>query len=359
MKQYSLPTPLVFWIEEQLKLLNTSLEDSSKIASSVKRMADFYIEYPNSQTPWDESWCKIAQLAYYFPLNFLRNLRVFEELYRINFFPPFLNWYEFGVGLGPSIESFLELKKQILGNSNQPHLKSIHFCEKNIWLQELMQSKIKLKLSTSPTWEEKKFLDIRPSNKIPNFLVFSYSLTELENFPDWIWQADFLLIIEPSTREDGRRLLKFREDALNRNFQVEAPCIHSNPCPLYIHSKKDWCHDRLFFNRPSWMIEIEKHLPFKNPTLTMSYLAIKKKSDTTKLISSIDPSQVNIFRVTGDFLNEKGKTRQLVCRNSEREFLTYLKKSSKVKEFYRGELITINEPIEKKGDELRPQLNKE
>ena len=46
--------------------------------------------------------------------------------------------------------------------------------------------------------------------------------------------------------------------------------------------------------------------------------------------------------VVGDFLDEKGKSRQLICRGPQREFLTFIKKSDNPIELYRGELITLD-----------------
>ncbi len=314
-------------------------------------MADFYIDNPESETPWSESWCRIAQLAYYFPLNYLRNQRVFEELIKVNFFTKSIQWNEFGVGLGPSIESYNQLKKNESLTTLLPAIEKIHFWEKHPWLRETTESRLRTHIKNPPQWLTQTPRALSHQKEFQNFLIFSYSLTELTTIPDWIWSADSILVIEPSTREDGRRLLQFRADALTQNFQVLAPCTHSQACPLLTHSKKDWCHDRIFFNRPQWMLDVEKHLPFKNSTITMSYLALKKKIQPETLTTNAPAS--SLFRVTGDYLDEKGKTRQLVCRGSEREFLTFIKKSSQSQEYARGDLITLTTPLEKKGDELR------
>jgi len=60
-------------------------------------------------------------------------------------------------------------------------------------------------------------------------------------------------------------------------------------------------------------------------------------------------------RVIGDTLREKGKTRQAICRNSEREFLAWLKKSGPASEIPRGSLISSQIYI-KVGNELRPKV---
>jgi hypothetical protein len=334
MKTYSIPLALENWIESQLQRLGASLSQPRLLADAIKRMADFYVEFPSTPTPWSERWCQQAQLAYYFPLNFLRNYRVFEELKQRNFIKTPLHWYEFGVGLGPSLEAFLEV------NPQSTALLSTQLLERSSQAKDLCRQRLQdnHRLQTDWVTQPPKTL------KSNSLLIMSYSLTELESLPSWFWTADSIVVIEPSTRDDGRRLMALREEALKKGFHVAAPCTHAMACPLLTQSKRDWCHDRLAFGRPEWMLKIEEHLPFRNSTLTLSYLALQRNPTTS-------PAPV---RVIGDFLEEKGKTRQLICRDSKREFLTFLTKNTGTPpEFFRGDLLKIAEPIINKGDEIR------
>ncbi len=339
MKSYSIPPQLEAWINFCLQGLGSSLSHSKSLAAAIKRMSDFYVESPEGQTPWSEPWCRQAQLAYYFPLNFLRNLRVFDELRRQNFFDSSFHWNEFGVGLGPSLEAYLTTHPK-------------QFFLKGTQLNEIAKSARDLTDHRFHDLHQYKLNWATQSPKVflppDTLLVMSYSLTELKTLPEWAWTAQSIIIIEPSTREDGRRLMSLRTEALKQGFSIIAPCTHSSDCPLLTQSKRDWCHDRFGFNRPQWMLEIESYLPIINPTLTVSYLALKKMPQT-KIRAPINP----LIRVVGDFLDEKGKSRQLICRNSKREFLTFLKKLAQPPEFFRGDLLQIDEPIVIKGDELR------
>lgn len=343
MISYSIPVNLENWIESQLNGLGTSLNHSSRLAQSIKRMADFYIEQPFSETPWNELWCQEAQYSYYFPINYLRNIRVFQELQNYNFFDTQFSWTEFGVGLGPSLEAFFQI--------NLPHhlLTDTQLYEYSKLAKTNCENRIQSTYNFSTHWGSGIPSNLRPGS----LLVMSYALTEIEVLPDWIWSADSIIIIEPSTQDDGRRLMELRKSAIEKNFQVIAPCTHMMSCPLLINSKKDWCHDRFAFERPTWMLKIESYLPFKNQTLTLSYLALKRHPSVK---SSTDMVSKDI-RVIGDFLNEKGKTRQLICRSSEREFLSFLKKIHNPPEYFRGDLLNIDNPILKKGDEIRVEPN--
>lgn len=337
--KYTLPQKIETWIETELNRLGTSLQQPKVLAHSIKKMADYYIEHPSGATPWNEKWCQQAQLAYYFPLNLIRNFRVFEELEKVNFFEEKLHWHEFGVGLGPSLEAFLS------SPINNKKLIGCTLSERGSFPRDSFQRRMNHNPILSTIQWPDKLPRVLPAKSL---VIMSYSLTELQSLPDWLWEAEAIIIIEPSTRDDGRRLMSLREEAHKKNYRTLAPCTHQDLCPLLHQSKKDWCHDRVFFNRPQWLIEIEDHLPFSNSTLTLSYLALKK---TTNLKRDILSS--NQVRVVGDFLDEKGKSRQLICRGPQREFLTFIKKSDNPIELYRGEIITLDEPILKKGEELR------
>ncbi len=115
MKKYQLPTFLEKQIEIQLKKLNLNMTDSKRIADAVLKMSDFYIQNPEAQTPWNESWCQIAQIAYYLPLNYLRAKYVCDEAYKLSFFDPNTNCIEIGYGLGALTLHLGEVFRKIKG----------------------------------------------------------------------------------------------------------------------------------------------------------------------------------------------------------------------------------------------------
>lgn len=210
------------------------------------------------------------------------------------------------------------------------------------------------------------------SKKIINkntFAFFSYSLTELASIPSWALDCEGLVIIEPSTNQDARRLMAWRDLLLSKGFHIWGPCLHEGACPLLTESKKDWCHDRIDFQqRPESFKKIESFLPFKNESLTCSYiLARKTPRPSTRLASAIAASSVSassfaaeasavdleVARVTGDLLNEKGKSRQLICRGPKREFLTWMHKNGDPQQIPRGELIRLPHNLQAVSNELR------
>ncbi|MCX6126815.1 MAG: hypothetical protein NTV34_18965, partial [Proteobacteria bacterium] len=181
--------------------------------------------------------------------------------------------------------------------------------------------------------------------------LFSYSLTELAELPSWVTQCEGLMIVEPGTQDDGRRLLEIRKKLISQGWFIAAPCTHQKACPLLTHSERDWCHDRCNWNPPEWILAIERYMPIRNGTLPYSYLMARKSVGTLSL--------QNGARITGDLQEFKGFAKQLVCRGGDREFIAWQRRDFK-KEYpniLRGDLIQVDPDVKKKGNELRPELH--
>lgn len=303
------------------------------LSDAVLQLSDFFINHPDDQTPWNEAYCKLAYRHYYFPLNYIRNLRVIEQGKNVNFFNNLEHTIDWGAGPGTAslaLRNSLNLKSQTLIEKSTTALSAF----KDIYDQ-----------LQSPTTTA--VLDLKKVNvdKNKTLLTFSYSITEMTDLPPGWDQFEAIMILEPSTRDDGRKLLQTRQKLIQSGYSIWAPCLHQKQCPLLIHSKSDWCHDRVHVNAPDWFKKLEEQLPFRNNTVTTSYLLARKQKpnfDTT-----------NKIRMTGDSMEEKGKTRQLICRNETREFLTWMHKEIEPEIIPRGEVIDLPAKHEIKSNEIR------
>jgi hypothetical protein len=318
---------------ELLRAIGVDPTEPRRIAEAIRKMSDFYIANPAASTPWSEKWAQVAQISYYLPLNFYRALRAYQQCQELGFANDFENLIDFGSGLGAgSLPWLCEYPKR-----------NYHFIEENsiaaAWHKKILQS---LEISEHKlNWSNASPREIRKNT----LGIFSYSLTELIKFPNWIFDLDNILFIEPSTQEDGRRLMTLRQELITAGFKPWAPCTHAGACPLLTQSKTDWCHDRVAIELSDWLSQIEVHLPFKNRTLTHSYLALSRATP---------PQQHLQARVVGDMLPEKGKTRLLICRNSDREYLSWLNREGKPQEVKRGVRLEIQANWQKVGNEIRP-----
>jgi hypothetical protein len=327
-RRYRLPDNLSRFIEQQLGKIGFSLTNPKSLAQAVLCQSDFYIRHPYQETPWKEYWAQAAQLAYYFPLNWIRAQAVLDRGEEVWFWDGLESYVEFGSGLGTF-------------TSQNRYFNSGLCIEPSLEAQSIAKSLTHHLGVTRP-------LKWNVRGEIPasmDVVIFSYVLTELPQLPSWAYGIKSLVLVEPSTQDDGRRLMNLREHLIKKGYYPWAPCVHNNACPLLAESKKDWCHDRVLFDAPRWWLDMEEYLPMKNRTITFSYLLMKKETPDIK--------NANLGRLVGDSLVEKGKTRQMVCRSSRREFLSWLHKETERFELPRGEIVSIPEEAVKKGAEIR------
>lgn len=311
-------------------------EKLQTIADSIIKLSDFYIKNPQFETPWTQKFCQIAYRHYYLPLNYIRCAHVISRGTQVGFFDNLTHFIDWGCGPGTASLALADseilksqIKKQILFDLEKSTISSFGDLHSNLINKDYFD-----------------FLDLKTApNKQNTCLVFSYSLTEQNDLPQGWEESEALMILEPSTTQDGRKLMNLRRNLIENGYSIWAPCTHQLQCPLLIHSKNDWCHDRAHVKAPAWFIELEKLLPMKNRTITTSYLLARKRKPPE--------SAKTKSRLTGDSLDEKGKTRQLLCRNDQREFLTWMHKSLKPQILARGDLIETPHDFEIKSNELR------
>lgn len=328
-RQFRYPASFDESLTNALASYELTLNDSKALAKCVLALSDYFIHNPEAPTPWNETWAQVAYLCYYLPLNATRLRGILEEAEKRNFFEGLERVIDFGAGLATASLTLAEkhsFKYLLIERATEPQKiieKSFSQFQPEEWQRTFSAAKLK---------EPQKTL-----------AVFSYSLTELSDIPDWASQCEALMLVEPSTQQDGRKLLQLRQRLLDKGYHVWAPCTHEGLCPLFTQSKTDWCHDRVHFEAPEWFQKMEEQLPMKNRTLTMSYLLMRKTP----------PKKIKAARIVGDRLQEKGKDRQMICRGPEREFLAWMHKFKLEQDIPRGVLVEIPEDIEKVSNELR------
>lgn len=328
-KTFSFPPAFEKSISDALASYKLTLQDSKALAKSVQSLSDFFISKPDAPTPWKEKWAQIAYLCYYLPMNSARLNGLIHEADSRRFFQGLEQVIDFGAGLATASMTLHErhpLTFRLIERAHEP--------------QALIESFF-------PQFKAKEWLrsfslaDLSKNAKTLG--LFSYSLTELAELPDWAYQCEALMLVEPATQQDGRKLLQLRQKLIDKGFHIWAPCTHEKSCPLLTQSKTDWCHDRIHFTAPQWFLNMESHLPMKNRTLTASYILARKTA----------PGTLQAARTVGDRLREKGKDRQMICRGSEREFLAWMHKTGIEQEIPRGVLIEVPDELQKVSNELR------
>jgi len=324
MEKSDLPDYLTRWISKELSSLGYSLHRPKELAPLILEVSDHFISPTKSTTPWEDRPSRAAYLSYFFPLNYLRCRKVVQEGLRTGFFSNLSSSYDFGCGPGPlslAIKDVLSPKRWNYLGTDQS-MKAIEYFLK---------------------WPDfKKAPDSFQWNK-NSLLTFSYSLNELTSLPSFFYQAENILIIEPSTKWHSQNLIEHREILISKGYSIWAPCLHQKQCPLKQH-KKDWCHFKTPWHMPMWFQKILEQLPMKNQVLGYSYLLASRR---------LAPEQ-NGYRIIGDPRKEKGKTRWLMCHPEERVFASLLKREGSLN-IQRGDIVEMKD-YEKKGNEMRIQL---
>ncbi len=290
-----------------------------EIANSVLWLSDYYIKNPDAKTPWQDRRAQTAYLHYY---DLLNSVRIYSAMKEIRFQPKSIS--DFGAGLAAGSTAAKKIWPEIQTFSVESSTVAQKICFKH------KGNRIT------------QFVELSELSR-ESVLLASYSMTELKTFPSWLYEFSHLLIVEPSTKEDSRRLQEFRSNAIDQGFRVLAPCTHQKACPLLLNSKKDWCHMKLTWDMPNWFKEIESYLPIKNQEIAFSYLLLSRSEEN---------HHQNKWRFIGDPLKQKGKQKQMLCFDENRRFLTFLSKRQEPTQYRRGDLIDPIVVVER-GDELR------
>lgn len=359
------------------------------LISSIMKLSDHFVK--NSETigsnrlsPFSNEDLRNAYKVYFGPLNRARADYVITQAKHLEFFNSIQNITELGAGFGSLSHSLVDYIKDSHAST---HLKKIRFLDIS---QECLDS---LKLDfLNPKQNYNKHIDFEfqkidlNKNSIQNtkeeqansLVCMSFFLNELDSTNDILKSLltfENILILDSSTKAHSRNLMSLREHLIQNNYFIWAPCTHQSACPLLHQSENDWCHMRILredhenasqnsytFKMTPEFYEIEKHLPIKNKSLTFSYLlASRKAPEHTKFKCKVlqNPTKLEkapeTVRVIGDRLDEKGKTKQAICRNTEREFLAWFpqRKNQENIFFERGELLQIISELDKKSNEIR------
>jgi hypothetical protein len=341
---FELPPHFEEYLQKRLLPLGHSLKEPEKLALAIRKLSNLFLKGEDFGDYWKNADHRAAYVSYFSVLNFLRARAVFEEARNRGFLKSVKVMADWGCGVGAATWAFLAESRDIT------HPPEIQGYDQSAAALEEYREWLKLFEIKS----ENKVLGLQDLSKIKaDTIVMSYILNEVEKWPTIPDFVKRLVIIEPSTHQAGRRLLQWREGMLGATndksgasggWYAWAPCTHQKECPLLVQSGKDWCHHRINWNKPEWFYDIEKFLPMKNETLTLSYLLLAREKPEQNL--------EGIARVVGDEQEEKGKTRQMICRGPGREFLSWLHRDQISLKLKRGDLLEIGD-VEPRGNELR------
>ena len=132
-----------------------------------------------------------------------------------------------------------------------------------------------------------------------------------------------LVVIEPALRDTSRFLLQVRDALLAEEAaHLYAPCLHEMPCPA-LARERDWCHERLDWEMPRVLEEIDRAAGLQKGSLAFSYLVLRREAGSLadlpapagipEGIPAGIPEGWTRARVVSDQLSEKGKRGCIAC----------------------------------------------
>ncbi|MBK9293132.1 MAG: hypothetical protein IPM57_01615 [Oligoflexia bacterium] len=322
------------FLESRLNIYGHSLKEPQKLAKAILKLSDHFIRGVHQEDYWKDSSHMAAYISYFAILNFERLQSVFKEARLQRFLINASVIGDWGSGLGSALWAMQTQCARVFIN-REP--KIFTYDKSGEALKEQRHWLNFFKLNAKGIEVTQNSLSVLDHSV--DTLVMSYVLNEYTQYPVIPEHVQRLILVEPSTNQAGRNLLKFRDTLIEKNWFAWAPCTHQEFCPLYNQSGKDWCHHRVNWQKPDWFYELENHLPMGNDTLTLSYILMSKEKPIVDLSG--------ITRVIGDEQPERGKTRQAICRGMNREFLSWLDRNRLKPGLRRGDLIRIKDAIQK------------
>jgi len=161
-----------------------------------------------------------------------------------------------------------------------------------------------------------------------------------------------IIMIEPATRLESRRLLRFRDIATANGTTVFSPCTRQVGCPA-LTQEDNWCHNELDWERPAFIKAIDDITGNLRLSLKSTFIILRK--DGVTLSDSL--KEKNLYRVVSKRFDEKGRIRAFLCgENGRREYvlnkrdLTYSNKDFKDVERY--------DVVKVAGEEIREHDNR-
>lgn len=302
-----------------------------------------------------------AYLLYYTTTNFLKIVPPLRELALSNFFnrtTP-LRILDLGSGSGAAIWGILEFLETELQQPIEIEITAVDTVVQNVrdiqqfhnlFLRqcEFVKSRLTTKVldleSTLPF--EEKFDLIVMMNTL-NELSEAGEKNVLNTLPNLLADNGSVILVEPATRKQSRRLLSFRDSVVQNNWTIYAPCTRQSNCPA-LEDADNWCHSEYKWERPDFIRVIDESGLTLRLSLKSSYLIMNREGLTLPAVLN----RTDLWRVVSERFDEKGRTRGILCGEPTRaEFILNKRdKTDENRSFMKVERYDI---VELAGEEVR------
>lgn len=264
MSMYPLPETISQWLSQQAQKQNlTLLQRSAEALSSQYR----------KQEPGHHKQTAQSTLAYLYhrlPATYAAVSAVLAELK--NRAPDFEPESLLDLGAGPGTSTLAAF-------SQFPGLMRSHLVERESHMIQTGKALFQAAHITSGlSWNQASLLDVE--YPAVDLAIVAYVWNELNAqqhdalIEKWqTSQIDTLVLIDPGTPRAYQGLMKLRKQMLASNWQLWAPCPHSQACPLAVD---DWCHFSQRLQRSAWQRQL-KQASLNYEDEKFSYLIFSRK----------------------------------------------------------------------------------
>jgi ribosomal protein RSM22 (predicted rRNA methylase) len=323
----------------------------------------------------DDAACRLAYLAYYFPVNLSKVQALLDEMPEpagdcdgaaVSF-----SVLDLGSGPGTTALAVLDWARQhasvrrqrihLVAVDRSPH--ALKDCQR-FWtsyasLTEGEQAKL---VTIRADIDRFNFAaDPRVTGRAYDLIVLANTLDELfrrarhpikrrtellATLLNCLDERGTLMIIEPALRRTSRQLHEVRDALLKERLcTVYSPCLREETCPALIR-EDDWCHEERPWTPPPLVEAIDRQVGFIKDSLKFSYLLLRKDG------KQIVPRSPTVYRVVSELREMKGEKRAWLCNETGRSEVGRLdrERSSTNEAFddwHRGAIVRIDQIVRK------------
>lgn len=248
---------------------------------------------------------RLAYFLAFMPPNLFRVASVWAELHRLGYrWPEGKKFSAIEFGAGPATGA--------CGISAGEHFASVGLPREGTWAL-LDQDKPMLQMgerwsreyfeANGQAWATRLFhrrLDLGapllpPTAPKFNLWLMSYFFNEaspeqmagaaeraLREWERHVEDEGLIILVEPALKAQSRRLLELRRDLLElkkagkgKDFQILLPCLGDQACGA-LAAPDDWCHEEVFWMRPSYLKRVDQLAGLDRRSLAFSYLVIAR-----------------------------------------------------------------------------------
>jgi hypothetical protein len=171
-----------------------------------------------------------------------------------------------------------------------------------------------------------------------DLIILGYTPDIPNNIFDYLTDEGCILVVDSSWPEANNKLLKLRDEWVEKGLHVVAPCIYKGKCPALL--QKAPCFAQREYKKPHLMAEIQRSAEINLSSLKMSYLIVSKKS----YIDTQEP----LYRVVSPALQTRfGKRYSLCGQEGYKSLGTRLKEHPKETKAFdylqRGDVVLVKD----------------